>query len=314
MSLKKIDDVRVEIQKQVVGQTKVVDLLLTCLLANGHCLLTGVPGLAKTLLARSLASSLGLKFQRIQFTPDLMPLDILGNEVLRSKKGNGTMDYELEWIPGPVFTHLLLADEINRATPRTQSALLQSMQEKEINVLGRHFKLEPPFMVIATRNPLDQEGTFPLPEAQLDRFLMNIQMDFPSENEEIQMLHMKGRSTSAEIKPVLSREALLELQLEVYSVAVSEDLLKRIVKVIRRTRPEQSAKESRIQWGAGPRAAEALLHAARAYAFLKGQMVLDWFHVEAVLSPVLNHRIELVHQFGLEESAQKETFLKELNA
>ena len=303
--------IRSEIQRVIVGQTEAVDFLLTCLLANGHCLMTGVPGLAKTLLARSLAGTLGLKFQRIQFTPDLMPMDILGTEVLRSQG----KDYELEWVQGPVFTHLLLADEINRATPRTQSALLQTMQEREIHVLGRHFILEQPFMVIATRNPLDQEGTFPLPEAQLDRFLMNVEMNYPSEDEEFKMLKMKGESTSAIIKEVMSREELLEHQKAVYKVAVSEDLLRRIVRLVQRSRPVTNEKiRDRIVWGAGPRATEFLLHASRAYAYLHGNLALDWEHVEKIAFPVLNHRIEMRMSLGLSAGDEKRSFVQDMLA
>jgi MoxR-like ATPase len=302
--LKKMRD---EIHRVIVGQDHAIDLVLTCLLANGHCLITGVPGLAKTLLARTVAASLGLKFSRIQFTPDLMPMDLLGTEILRSKG----QEMEFEWVPGPVFANLILADEINRATPRTQSALLQAMQEKEIHVLGRHFVLEAPFMVLATRNPLDQEGTFPLPEAQLDRFLMNIEMTYPSSDEEVGMLKMKGKEETAQIKQVLSRENLLEFQRDVYRVAVSEQMLKDIVSLVQKTRPESNdALKDRVAWGAGPRASEALLHCARSYAFLLGEKVLEWKHVQSVALAVLNHRVEFRLGFS-SPFREKERLLRE---
>ncbi len=281
-----------EVGKVIVGQHEAVELLLISLLAGGHCLFVGVPGLAKTLLVRTAAQALGLKFGRVQFTPDLMPADILGTEVLEEDRATGRR--AMRFIPGPVFTNLLLADEINRTPPRTQAALLQAMQELSITVAGATRPLEPPFVVLATQNPIEQEGTYPLPEAQLDRFMFSVDVDYPSEEEEVEVVRRTLRPELPAVQPVVSLEDLLRQRELVRKVATSDDVRRYAVRLARATRPSGPGAEGArrwIQWGAGPRASQYLVQGARVRALLRGRELPDERDVRALAPAVLAHRI-----------------------
>jgi MoxR-like ATPase len=249
-----------EVSKVIVGQDDVLEKILIALLSRGHVLLIGVPGMAKTTMVNSFSQALSLKSNRIQFTPDLMPSDILGTEILQENKSTGTR--ELVFIHGPVFTQILLADEINRTPPKTQAALLQSMQEKIVTVFGRTEKLEEPFMVLATQNPIEQEGTYPLPEAQLDRFLFALQLEYPTYEQELAIVKKHTGKMTDKIQPVLERAQILELQEMVTSMTVSDHIFELAVKLVRATRPtaDNSNKEvlKYVKWGAGPRAIQSL--------------------------------------------------------
>ncbi len=281
-----------EVGKVIVGQHQAVELLLISLLAGGHCLFVGVPGLAKTLLVRTAAQALGLRFGRVQFTPDLMPADILGTEVLEEDRATGRRT--MRYIPGPVFTNLLLADEINRTPPRTQAALLEAMQELAVTVAGATRPLEPPFVVLATQNPIEQEGTYPLPEAQLDRFMFSVDVDYPSEDEEVEVVRRTLQPSLPELEPVVSLEDLLRQRELVRKVATSEDVRRYAVRLARATRPVQPDGPRRwIQWGAGPRASQFLVMGARVRALLHGREVPDVRDVRALAPAVLGHRIVL---------------------
>jgi MoxR-like ATPase len=278
-----------EIRKVIVGQEEILDLLLVGLFCNGHILLTGVPGLAKTLLIKTLANLFHLEFNRIQCTPDLMPSDISGVEVLDENPHERTFRF----IEGPVFTNLLLADEINRTSPRTQAALLQAMQEKQVTVSGKTHQLSLPFIVFATQNPIDSEGTYPLPEAQLDRFLFNVDVGYPTADEEVQIALQK--SQEAEMPAALFTGAeLLGLQQLVDEVPLAPHLVEWAVQLVRATRPQESALEpvkKYVEWGAGVRASQSLVRAARAKALLSGENVVTKQHLRAVMPAVLRHRI-----------------------
>jgi MoxR-like ATPase len=286
-------EIRRELAKAVVGQDQVIEELLIGLFARGHCLLVGVPGLAKTLLVSSLAQILDLKFQRIQFTPDLMPSDITGTDVLQEDPL--TRQRSFQFAPGPVFTHLLLADEINRTPPKTQAALLQAMQEHHVTVLGRTYALPDPFFVMATQNPIEQEGTYPLPEAQLDRFLFQINMDYPSEQEERDILQQTTGPLRGKLSPVLSGEKIAAFQDLVRRVPATPSVVEKTLRLVRRTRPSASdanagARDS-LAWGAGPRAGQALLLGAKVRCLLKGRFTVSWEDVAALAGPVLRHRL-----------------------
>ncbi len=285
---------REELARAVIGQGEVVELLLTGLLAGGHCLLEGVPGLGKTLLVKSLGEALALGFHRIQFTPDLMPSDILGTEILEEDHGTGRRRFTFQ--RGPVFTHLLLADELNRTPPKTQAALLEAMQERTVSYGGVTHALPRPFFVLATQNPIEQAGTYPLPEAQLDRFLLHIRVDYPGEAEERAILaHTTGRAPAA-LAAVLDGEALLALQARVREVHVGEDLLAWITRLVRATRPGDgaiAAVTQWVRWGAGPRAGQALVLCAKARALLHGRLAATREDVRVLLPAVLRHRLVL---------------------
>ncbi len=287
-------NIRRELAKAIVGQERVIEELLIGLFARGHCLLVGVPGLAKTLLVSSLAQILDLKFQRIQFTPDLMPSDITGTDVLQ--EDSATRQRTFQFAPGPIFTHLLLADEINRTPPKTQAALLQAMQEREVSVLGRTFPLPDPFFVMATQNPIEQEGTYPLPEAQLDRFLFQINMDYPSEQEERDILQRTTGPLGEKLAPVLAGEKILVFQELVRRVPVTPSVSEKTLQLVRRTRPtlesNGGARDS-LAWGAGPRAGQALLLGAKVRCLLRGRFAVSWEDVTALAGPVLRHRLIL---------------------
>jgi MoxR-like ATPase len=284
-----------EIEKRIVGQSAVIDHLLTALFARGHCLFVGVPGLAKTLLISTLAETLNLRFQRIQFTPDLMPSDITGTEVLEEDHSTGKRFFR--FIHGPIFANLILADEINRTPPKTQAALLQSMQEYKVTAGGQTYELALPFLVFATQNPIEQEGTYPLPEAQLDRFMFQVDVTYPSEMEEEEIVRQETSSYAPDLRGVLSPQRILELQELVLRVPAADHVIKYAVALTRRTRPtEPSAPEfvrQYVSWGAGPRASKFLILAGKARAILDGRFAVSLEDVRDLARPTLQHRIIL---------------------
>ena len=284
---------RQEIGRVIFGQAEVIDLAMVTLLAGGHALLIGVPGLAKTKLVNSLGTVFGLDAKRIQFTPDLMPADILGSEVLEQNEAG---QRSFRFIPGPVFCQLLMADEINRASPRTQSALLQAMQEHHVSVAGRRLDLPRPFHVLATQNPLEQEGTYPLPEAQLDRFLLQIDVGYPDLDSERRMMLATTGATEEEPAAVFDAASLIAAQTMVRRVPVGEQVVEAILKLVRAGRPAESPLDSvrrHVAWGPGPRAAQALMLCCRARALLDGRLTPSIEDVAALARPVLQHRMAL---------------------
>lgn len=297
-----------EISKVVIGQDDTVRLLLTAIFCQGHCLLVGVPGLAKTLLIQTIASALDLDYNRIQFTPDLMPSDILGSETLDQERN-------FKFIKGPVFANIILADEINRTPPKTQSALLEAMQEYAVTIAGQKYPLSRPFFVLATQNPIEQEGTYPLPEAQLDRFMFNIWLDYPSYQSELEIV----KATTSDHKPVVNKiisgEQIMEFQHLVRRVPVVDNVIEYAVKLVHKTRPNtdmaSADANSYIEWGAGPRASQALILAAKCNALLNGKYSPDIEDVRAVALPILRHR--LVRNFKAEaENISVEQLVKRM--
>lgn len=286
-------ELRSEVAKVIVGQEKVVEQLLLALAARGHAILVGVPGLAKTLLVQSISRALDLSFRRIQFTPDLMPADITGTEVLdRTEEGSRSFRF----VEGPVFTNMLLADEINRTPPKTQAALLEAMQERQVTAAGLPHPLPDPFFVLATQNPIEQEGTYPLPEAALDRFLFLIKVDYPPVADEAAIVRQTTALAASEPKPVLSAEDLLRLQELVRAVPVSDSVIEYAVALCRATRPDEGAPQAIrnwVTWGAGPRASQNLILAAKARALMEGAPHASAEDVRAVALPVLRHRVLL---------------------
>jgi MoxR-like ATPase len=281
-----------EIAKRVVGQEAVIEQLLIALFSRGHCLFVGVPGLAKTLLISTLAEALSLSFNRIQFTPDLMPSDITGTDVLEEDHTTGRRAFR--FVPGPVFAHVLLADEINRTPPKTQAALLQAMQEHRVTAGGRTYPLEEPFLVFATQNPIEQEGTYPLPEAQLDRFMFMVDVGYPSAEEEVQIVRATTSGAQPQVEKVLSPQQIRLLQDLVLRVPAAEHVIRHAVDLVRRTRPHDNAGKhvkDHVSWGAGPRASQALILAAKARAALQGRPAADVQDVRALVEPVLRHRV-----------------------
>jgi MoxR-like ATPase len=287
------EKVLAEVRKVVIGQTSVVQDLLISILANGHCLLVGVPGLAKTLLVSTLARVLDLHFSRIQFTPDLMPSDITGTDVLDTEEGATQRSFR--FIRGPVFANIVLADEINRTPPKTQAALLQSMQEREVTVGGRTYPLPLPFFVLATQNPIEQEGTYPLPEAQLDRFMFNIYVDYPPHADECRIVEETTSAYEAELNKVLGAEDILRLQKLVRRVPVAADVVDFAVRLVRATRPREEIAppfvKNWVSWGAGPRASQYLILGAKTRAILDGRYTPETADVQAVARAALRHRI-----------------------
>lgn len=286
--------VRSEVGRVIIGQKEVIDLMLTAILSKGHSILIGVPGVAKTLIVNTIAKVLSLSFSRIQFTPDLMPADITGTDVLEEEEGGRKL---FRFVKGPVFANILLADEINRTPPKTQSALLQAMQELKVTVGGRTYLLEEPFIVFATQNPIELEGTYPLPEAQLDRFMMRIDIHYPSEREEIEIADFTTKESMPEPRTIVAREELLELQRITRSVPVAESVVEFAVKIVRMTRPEEanvpvSVKEN-VDWGAGPRGSQFLVLGAKAQALMEGRPSPTTDDVISIASPVLKHRLIL---------------------
>ncbi len=285
--------VKAEIGRAIFGQERVIELALAAVLAGGHALLIGAPGLAKTRLVEAMGTALGLANQRIQFTPDLMPSDILGSEVLDETPGG---QRSFRFLKGPVFTQLLMADEINRASPRTQSALLQAMQEKHVTVAGVRHDLPAPFHVLATQNPIEQEGTYPLPEAQLDRFLLKIDVGYPDLDTERRILIETTRGADAPVRPALDAGRLMAIQALVRQMPVGEKIVAAILKLIREARPEQTS-DARVRrlvdWGPSPRAGQALMLAARSRALLRGRLAPSMEDVEALAEPCLGHRMAM---------------------
>ncbi|MDD4269629.1 MAG: MoxR family ATPase [Pirellulales bacterium] len=282
-----------QLARVIVGQHQVVEELLVTMFARGHCLLVGVPGLAKTLLIRTLADALSLQFSRIQFTPDLMPSDITGTEVIQEERATGVR--ELRFLPGPIFANIVLADEINRTPPKTQAALLEAMQEHQLTVGGTRHVLSEPFFVLATQNPIEQEGTYPLPEAQLDRFMFNTFVDYPGEEEELEIIKRTTADAPAEVAPTLKGEEILALQKIVRRVPVAEHVARYALALARGTRPHERAAPEFIRdyvsWGAGPRASQYLVLGGKARAVIHGRFCVATEDIEAVAYPVLRHRI-----------------------
>jgi MoxR-like ATPase len=294
-----------ELGRVIVGQQQVIEELLIAMFARGHCLLVGVPGLAKTLLIRTLADTLSLNFSRIQFTPDLMPSDITGTEVIQEDKATGVRQFK--FLPGPIFANVILADEINRTPPKTQAALLEAMQECQVTVGGARHRLAPPFFVLATQNPIEQEGTYPLPEAQLDRFMFNTFVDYPDEDEELEIVRRTTADVVPNLETTLSTEEILSLQNIVRRVPVAEHVARYALRFTRLTRREKGEVpqfvRDYVSWGAGPRASQYLVLAAKARAVLHGRYHAECEDVRAVVAPVLRHRI--VTNFNAEAEGVK---------
>ncbi|WP_109832473.1 AAA family ATPase [Reichenbachiella versicolor] len=281
-------DLTKEISKVIVGQEDVVRLLLNSIFCEGHALLVGVPGLAKTLLIRTLSAALDLDFNRIQFTPDLMPSDIVGAETLDKERN-------FKFIKGPIFSNIILADEINRTPPKTQAALLESMQEYSVTVAGKHWKLDKPFFVLATQNPIEQEGTYPLPEAQLDRFMFMIQLDYPSYETEVNIVKNEVGASVSDVKPVLDGKQIQAYQQLISKVPVADNVVEYAVELVHKTRPSSeratNITKQYLEWGAGPRASQFLIKGAKCNALFNGKYSPDIEDVKAIAEPVLRHRI-----------------------
>ncbi len=284
-SYKKLFD---EINKVIIGQDEVVKEVLISIFSRGHCLLVGVPGLAKTLLVSTISEVLGLDFNRIQFTPDLMPSDIIGTEILDENR-------KFKFVKGPIFTNFVLADEINRTPPKTQAALLEAMQERSVTTAGQHFDLDAPFFVMATQNPIEQEGTYPLPEAQLDRFMLNVIVDYPKYEDEVNIVKSTTADHNVELKKILSVEEILRFQSLIYKIPVNDSVIQYAVGLVSKTRPEgEMATEmvkKYIDWGAGPRASQYLIIGAKTHAAINGKFSPDIEDVKAVAYPILRHRL-----------------------
>jgi MoxR-like ATPase len=287
------EDIRRELGRVIVGQDETVRQLLIALFSGGHCILEGVPGLAKTLLISTLARALELSFSRIQFTPDLMPSDITGTEIIQEDKSRGTR--ELRFVPGPVFANVVLADEINRTPPKTQAALLECMQERQITVGGKRHVLEPPFFVLATQNPIEQEGTYPLPEAQQDRFMFKIYVRYPTYEEEYEVAERTTGAGLGEVRPMLSREEIMSLQQVVRRVPAAPEVIRHALDVVRATRPGEPGAlpliNDKLAWGAGPRAVQFMILAAKVRAVLEGRCHVAVEDVRVAAKPVLRHRL-----------------------
>lgn len=283
---------RKELGRVIVGQQDTIERLAICLFARGHALLMGVPGLAKTLLVRKLAETMSLKFSRIQFTPDLMPMDITGTDILQDQAGGRRA---FEFVQGPVFANLVLADEINRAPPKTQAAMLEAMQEQKVTVVGKSFTLEAPFLVLATQNPVEQEGTYPLPEAQLDRFMFLIELNYPSEDEEVQIARTTTGDDLTELSSLMHAEDIIKQQHLVRRVPVPDHIYLYAARLTRKTRPSDPTAPAWVKplvsWGAGPRAVQYLILGAKARAALLGSYMVRLEDIEAVAAPVLTHRL-----------------------
>ena len=286
--VKKTSLLKEEIAKVIVGQAEAVNYVLLSVYCGGHSLLIGVPGLAKTLLVQTVSDALGLDFKRIQFTPDLMPSDILGSEVLDKNRA-------FSFIKGPIFSNIILADEINRTPPKTQAALLEAMQERSVTVAGQHYKLDLPFYVLATQNPIEQEGTYPLPEAQLDRFMFSIQLEYPSFEEEVEVVKSTTSDSTHKVSPVFSSKEILEIQQLVRRIPVADNVVEYAVKLVSKTRPNDKNVsdfvKQYVDWGAGPRASQNLILAAKAHAAIHGKFSPDIEDVKAVAIPILAHRV-----------------------
>jgi len=284
----KYNEFKNEIAKIIVGQDAVIQQVLISIFCNGHCLLVGVPGLAKTLLVQTISDSLGLNFNRIQFTPDLMPSDIVGAEILDENRN-------FKFVKGPLFANIILADEINRTPPKTQSALLEAMQERSVTNAGTRYELDKPFFVLATQNPIEQEGTYPLPEAQLDRFMFNVILDYPTYEEELQIVKQTTVKNEVTLNTIMSAEQIMECQEVITKLPVTDNVLQYAVSLVAKTRPnsDKAAEvvKQYIEWGAGPRASQFMLMAAKCHAAINGKYAPDIEDVKAVAKPILRHRI-----------------------
>ena len=284
----KYNEFKNEIAKVIVGQDAVIQEVLISIFCNGHCFLVGVPGLAKTLLVQTIADSLGLNFNRIQFTPDLMPSDIVGAEILNEKR-------EFKFMKGPLFSNIILADEINRTPPKTQSALLEAMQERSVTNAGTKYTLDKPFFVLATQNPIEQEGTYPLPEAQLDRFMFNVVLDYPSYEEELQIVKQTTVKQNTSLKKIMTADEIMNYQELITKLPVTDNVLQYVVGLVTKTRPDSDKTaevvKEYIEWGAGPRASQYMLMAAKCHAAINGKYSPDIEDVKAVAKPILRHRI-----------------------
>ena len=308
----KKEELFLEINKDIVGQSDVIEHMFIALLCKGHILLEGAPGLGKTLIIKTLTKALDLKFNRIQFTPDLMPSDIIGTEILN--KNSETGNRELKFIKGPIFSNIILADEINRTPPKTQSALLEAMQEKKVTTGGETYTLDNPFFVLATQNPIEQEGTYPLPEAQLDRFMFNILIKYPSFSEENEIVKFNTSISKNKINNVLKKEDLINFQKLVMEIPISDNLIEYSVKLTHMTRPSEESPnitKKYIEWGAGPRASSFLILGAKARAALRGEPTASIDDVNAIANPVLRHRV--IPNFNAEaEGINIDALIKEL--
>jgi MoxR-like ATPase len=286
--VEKRNELKKEIAKIIVGQDEVVDQILLCIFSGGHALLVGVPGLAKTLLVNTLAKALGLDFKRIQFTPDLMPSDILGSEILDENR-------QFKFIKGPIFSNIILADEINRTPPKTQAALLEAMQERSVTIAGANHKLSLPYFVLATQNPIEQEGTYPLPEAQLDRFMFAIKLGYPSFEEEVQVVKRTTTDSSITINPLFTAQDIIDFQHLIRRIPVADNVVEYAVTLVSKTRPDNALSDGFVKnyldWGAGPRASQNLILAAKAHAAFNGKFSPDIEDVKAVATGILRHRI-----------------------
>ena len=284
----KFKDLKTEIGKVIIGQEQAVNYVLLSVICGGHSLLIGVPGLAKTLLVNTVSDALGLDFKRIQFTPDLMPSDILGSEILNK-------DREFTFLKGPIFSNIILADEINRTPPKTQAALLEAMQEKSVTISGHHYQLELPFLVLATQNPIEQEGTYPLPEAQLDRFMFSINLEYPSFQEEVEVVKSTTTTVISKANALLSLKEILDIQQLIRKVPVTDNVIEYAVSLVGKTRPNSPEAtdlvKKYVDWGAGPRASQNLILGAKAIAAVKGKYSPDIEDVKAIAIPILSHRI-----------------------
>jgi len=279
---------KAEIAKVIVGQDEVVNQIVLSIFSGGHALLVGVPGLAKTLMVNTISQALGLDFKRIQFTPDLMPSDILGSEILDESRN-------FKFIKGPIFSNIILADEINRTPPKTQAALLEAMQEKAVTIAGHHYKLDLPFFVLATQNPIEQEGTYPLPEAQLDRFMFAIKLDYPSFTEEVQVVKSTTTDFTVKVNPLFTAQEIIDFQHLIRRIPVADNVIEYAVTLVSKTRPDNALAtdfiKNYLDWGAGPRASQNLILAAKTHAALNGKFSPDIEDVQAVATGILRHRI-----------------------
>jgi MoxR-like ATPase len=286
--VQKRNELKKEIAKIIVGQEAVVDQILLCIFSGGHALLVGVPGLAKTLLVNTLAQALGLDFKRIQFTPDLMPSDILGSEILDENR-------QFKFIKGPIFSNIILADEINRTPPKTQAALLEAMQERSVTIAGENHKLSLPYFVLATQNPIEQEGTYPLPEAQLDRFMFAVKLEYPSFEEEVQVVKRTTSDSTSAINPLFTAQEIIDFQHLIRRIPVADNVVEYAVTLVSKTRPDNALSnefvKNYLDWGAGPRASQNLILAAKANAAFQGKFSPDIEDVKAVAIGILRHRI-----------------------
>lgn len=304
----KYNNLKTEIGKVIIGQEEAVNFTLLSIFCGGHSLLIGVPGLAKTLLVNTVSNVLGLRFKRIQFTPDLMPSDILGSEILDEKR-------QFKFIKGPIFSNIILADEINRTPPKTQAALLEAMQERSVTISGNHYKLDLPFFVLATQNPIEQEGTYPLPEAQLDRFMFSIHLEYPTFQEEVDVVKNTTSNILQATNAILSADEIIAIQELVRKIPVTDNVIEYAVRLVGKTRPKSSASTEMVKnyldWGAGPRASQNLILAAKAHAAVNGKYSPDIKDVKAVAVPILSHRI--VKNYKAEaEGITIETIIKSL--